>query len=273
MPIISPYIIEAGQKGSDRLDVLAKATWGPSESFLRKSGLVPGMRILDLGCGNGEIVRRYGDIILQSEGEIVGLDVDQASVEIATQKLSDLNIKSAFYVHDIAKEPLEKYGHFDIVYCRFILSHQSEPEKLLSDVKKCLKPNGVLVLEDVDFSGHFCSPENRWYDEYVRIYTELGLKKGANPLIGKELYSIVTNSGFVKVMLNVSCPSFFSGDGKKMALLTFENIAKAAIESGMIDQQKAEEIVHGLEEFTADPVSLMGLPRVFQVSCKNQTEQ
>ena len=48
------YIIQSGDKGAVRLELLAKIMWPFTRPLLLRSGLVEGMKCLDLGCGNGE---------------------------------------------------------------------------------------------------------------------------------------------------------------------------------------------------------------------------
>lgn len=76
------YIISGGKKGSDRLTALANATWSTSQSFLLRAGLTPGMRCLDLGCGNGEISLRLAALVGET-GSVHGVDMDATNITIA----------------------------------------------------------------------------------------------------------------------------------------------------------------------------------------------
>src|SRR5581483_12394792 len=46
---------------------------------------------------------------------------------------------------------------------------------------------GTVVLEDIDFRGHFCHPECAAFSRYVHLYTQAAHRRGADPNIGPRL--------------------------------------------------------------------------------------
>jgi SAM-dependent methyltransferase len=75
------YAIRGGRSGRERLRVLSNILQAGTNAFLDRLGIRPGMSCLDVGCGGGdvtrELARRAG-----SSGQIVGLDMDAAQVNI-----------------------------------------------------------------------------------------------------------------------------------------------------------------------------------------------
>jgi len=66
--------------------------------------------------------------------------------------------------------------------------------------------------------------------------------------------------------MNVETPAFRGGPGKQMAYLTFYATSSGLVEAGMIDPAQQKQILKELEAFTEDPLTMMSLPRIFQVT-------
>jgi ubiquinone/menaquinone biosynthesis C-methylase UbiE len=264
------YIIQGGNQGSDRLKILAEATWPTSKTFLENAGIKPHMHCLDLGCGNGEITRKLSDL-LDSSGKITGIDADPVSIHIAKSEVLNANPSNQpsnrptinWKISDLEKA--SELEPCDFIYARFLLSHLRDPETLLRTLHATLKPGGIIAIEDVDFNGHFSYPILPEFDRYVELYTLAGKSKGADPLIGPKLPALLSNAGFSNIKMNVILPTFMSGEGKLMALLTLKSIQKAVVESKLSTDTEIEELTMKLEAFTRDPSTMMSLPGIFQV--------
>lgn len=105
-------------------------------------------KVLDLGCGIGlntpSIAKYFPDTI--------ACDIDP-ELETATKNfLSGFNIKIPVINYNGNKLPF-KNGTFDIVNCIEVIEHAANPDLLLSEIKRVLKPNGIL---------HITSPNKYW---------------------------------------------------------------------------------------------------------------
>jgi 2-polyprenyl-3-methyl-5-hydroxy-6-metoxy-1,4-benzoquinol methylase len=96
-------------------------------------------RVLDLGCGNGSL----SNLIGQQGYEVVGVEDSEQGVAIARQSFPDCNfIKASIY--DLPYSELA--NSFDIVISAEVIEHLLYPRELVRAAKKCLKPNGRLIL-------------------------------------------------------------------------------------------------------------------------------
>ena len=259
----NPYIIQGGNSGSERLKLLANATWPTSLHFLTNSGISSEMRCLDLGCGSGDITIRLAEF-LGPKSEVIGLDLDHTKIEIAKNETKNKNLNLTFTVSNIEDHlPPEKY---DFIYMRFLLSHLKKPEELLKKARELLRDDGILIIEDVDFDGHFCYPNNLAFNQYVDLYKNAGIMKGADPLIGPKLLTMVRDTGYSNINFNVVLPTFDRGAGKQMALLTLKSIESSALDLSLITKSDFDKLLYELECFEKNALSIMSLPRIFQIS-------
>lgn len=127
-----------------------------------------------------------------------------------------------------------------------------------------LKPGAVVALEDIDASGCFCYPENPHYDRGVDLYRSVVRRKGGDPDIGPKLPSWLRRAGFEGIEVGIVQPVHLQGDHKNLMLTTIENIAQPVIAEGLATEDELAETIEGLRVLTADPTSLVAMPRVVQ---------
>lgn len=100
-----------------------------------------GQRILDLGCGNGNILKILKERIC---AEYYGLDISEKMIEEAEKKLGKT---ARLQVGDAEQQP---YGDnfFDVVICNASFHHYPNPEKAAAEISRIIKPGGLLILGD-----------------------------------------------------------------------------------------------------------------------------
>lgn len=94
----------------------------------------PGRRILDLGCRDGALTRAYLD-----GNEIVGVDADR----VALGEAAKLGIETQWADLD---QPLELPAEtFDAVVAGELLEHLRDPQQLVAEIRRVLRPGGTFV--------------------------------------------------------------------------------------------------------------------------------
>jgi ubiquinone/menaquinone biosynthesis C-methylase UbiE len=259
------YIIDGGEPGAARLAVLGRTLAASSESFLKRTGLRPGVRVLDVGCGSGELTGRIAELV--APGEAVGIDVDLTVLAIARERFAHQTPTPRFALADAAGVPVE-LGRFDVVYARFLLSHQTDPLGVLRHLRDLCRPGGVVAVEDVDIPGMFCRPRCEAFERATALYCQAAVVRGADPRIGPRLAGLFEHAGFEGVQAGSVHPAFRDGEGKRLAEITFRSIRAAVLESGVVDEEDFDEILDELQRFTDDPDTLIGLPRIHQVMAR-----
>jgi SAM-dependent methyltransferase len=256
------YVLRGGRAGAERLRLLSRVTWPTTESVLRAAGLCQGLRCLDAGCGVGavtlEMARQVGP-----HGQAVGIDVDEPALELARQEARRQRLPAVFRPGNLLD--LAEDSAYDFTYARFLLSHLPGPGSAVERLERATRPGGVVVLEDVDFAGHFCHPASPAFDRYVALYRESVRREGADACLGPRLPDLLEGAGLTGVELGVMLPTFRRGEGKRMAAVTLEHIREAVLAAGLITAPELDATVAELEHFARDPRSIISLPRIFQV--------
>jgi 2-polyprenyl-3-methyl-5-hydroxy-6-metoxy-1,4-benzoquinol methylase len=122
---------------------------GPLLSMLPKPAAPQGkkLRVLDLGCGNGSLSNAIG----RQGYEVVGIEESAQGVEIATKSFPDCHFIQAS-IYDLPYDALP--NSFDAVISVEVIEHLFYPRQLVRAAKKCLKPNGILIIT-TPYHGYF----------------------------------------------------------------------------------------------------------------------
>lgn len=256
------YVISGGQEGKDRLRLLSDVMLPTTSQLLSRIGLGAGMTCLDVGCGGGYVTNLMARLVGPS-GKVVGTDTDNEILELASQDANAEGLRNVEFRNADALVCQEENG-YDLTYARFVLTHLSEPERCLSAMVKACKPDGWVVIEDIDFTGSFCHPPCAAYETYTHLYQEVVRRRGGDANIGPRLPGMLRKSGVKDVQVNVVQPTHLEGEGKLMASITMQKISSSVISERLATENEVIEIVAGLDHAAADTETVISLPRVFQ---------
>jgi ubiquinone/menaquinone biosynthesis C-methylase UbiE len=259
---VETYIIRGGVAGRERLRILSRVMRPTSLALLQRAGLRPGMKVLEIGCGGGDLAFDIARIV-GSSGRVLGTDIDQTKLDLAAREAAELNLTNIeFQLANITESA--PAGNFDLVHTRFVLTHLTDPAQALKHVRAALRPGGIAVVEDIDFSGYFCYPDCAALWRYVHLYTETTRRRGVDANIGQRLPSLLAEAGFENIQVNVVQPSGLEREVKLISPLTMENIADAVIAEGLATAEEIARIAADLYAFANRPGTLGSTPRIFE---------
>ncbi len=133
-------------------------------------GCAAGARVLDIGCGRGELVLHAAASAARGIGidrSSAAIDLSRDSLRVWSRKEPGIKERADFIQGDCASLPFLP-GAFDVVFLSDIIEHLRPPEleKTLSAVQRVLKPQGKAVVH---------SSPNRLFMRYgLRLYSFLG---------------------------------------------------------------------------------------------------
>jgi ubiquinone/menaquinone biosynthesis C-methylase UbiE len=259
----SDYIISGGEEGKKRLNVLSEVLSIHTKALLETDGNISGIRMLDLGCGGGNVALMAAQMVGE-KGHVTAIDFDSEIISLAQQDAVANGIENVSFqaqsAYDIAFDDT-----FDISYSRFLLSHLQQPLQVLKHMIRATKAGGKIIVEDVQFSGHFCYPACDAFDTYLQYYTTAAINNGHNPEMGPMLAGLFHEAGIEHIKLDVIQPAFHKGPGKWMGYITLEKIKPMLLKQGLADEETINNTLAGLEAFTQNEQSIISLPRIFRV--------
>ena len=256
------YVIRGGVAGRERLRLLEEVMGPATRGLLADVGIASGATCLDVGCGGGDVsfalARATG-----ASGRVVGVDLDETKLAMARAEAAQQGLANIeFQARDVVG--WEAGESFDVVSARFLLTHLSEPGALLAALRRRLRPGGVIIVEDIDFRGHFAEPDCRALVRFVELYTASVQRRGGDANIGPRLPGLLRDAGLERVEMKLFHPAALQGGIKLLACVTLENIADAVLADGLTTAEELRATIAELYAFARDPHTVLGGPRVFQ---------
>ena len=261
------YVIEGGVSGRDRLRLLSQVM-GPENRKLLANVDIPGnASCVDLGCGGGDVTVELARMVGRA-GKVLGIDTDRVVLDIARKEALELGLTNiSFECHDVMT--WEPPDDFDVMYARFLLTHLSDPLKVLLRTRRHLRPGGMVIIEDIDFRGHFSEPDCPALQRSVDLYSATVRNRGGDPYIGPRLPALLRDAGYQNIQMRMFHPTAMEGGIKHLICVTLESISTKVIEDALAAPSELRQTIDELNAFASDPRTVLGGPRVFQVWAQN----
>jgi ubiquinone/menaquinone biosynthesis C-methylase UbiE len=120
----------------------------PPEETAIRHGIEPGMRVLEVGPGNGTYTlgasRRIGP-----EGKLITVDIESKMIERVNKRIDSEGVTNIdARVADVYDLPFED-ASFDLVYMITVINEIPDIPKALAEFHRVLKPSGALVFSEL----------------------------------------------------------------------------------------------------------------------------
>ncbi|HEV2685016.1 MAG TPA: class I SAM-dependent methyltransferase, partial [Actinomycetota bacterium] len=143
----------------------ASAIWPQEAPLFARYALGPAPRILDAGCGTGEITFRLAEFF--PDAHVLGVDIIDHHLELARSRFERLSTRLAF-AHQSVFELDADDATFDLTVCRHVLQSIPHPDRVLAELKRVTRPSGYLhvIAEDygmLHFQRGVLDPSDFWH--------------------------------------------------------------------------------------------------------------
>lgn len=150
------YVLNHSEPELRRLEAQGAFLKRPTLDMLTAAGLEPRMRVLDIGCGAGDVSFLAAELV-GPEGEVIGLDRSEDAVAVARSRAAAKGLHQVqFLTGDFASaEQLAGERPFDAVVGRLVLIHHPQPVAGLSQLVRALRPGGILAFHEIDVEAGY----------------------------------------------------------------------------------------------------------------------
>ncbi len=164
--------------------------------LLTQAGIGPGMRILDYGCGPGDVLLHVARLVGDT-GSVLGIDRDAASLATARERaravgLGNVDVRRA----DLGTDTID--GPFDAVVGRRVLMYLPDPVATMRALVGALKPGGLVVCQEHDAvmtpGSAMPLPLHTTVHDLIWRTVE---REGGDTRMGFRLASVLTRAGLV----------------------------------------------------------------------------
>ncbi|MCE5213591.1 MAG: methyltransferase domain-containing protein [Methanobacterium sp.] len=216
-----------------------------------------GSSILEAGCGVGAQTITLARN--SPKAEITSVDISEPSLEQAKSLIKKEGIKNVqFERADIMELPFDDES-FDHMFICFVLEHLPDPNAALESLKRVIRKGGTITVIEGDHGSCYFHPETEEAITAWQCLIEVQKELNCNPLIGRELYPLLTDAGFNKVQIDPrvvyvdkSKPELVEGFIKNTIIAMVNGIKDQALDSGLIRRKEWEKGIEGLYQ-SAEP--------------------
>ncbi|WP_084801200.1 class I SAM-dependent methyltransferase [Bradyrhizobium sp. Tv2a-2] len=146
MPLQAHYVLGHTSVEQQRLIRQARVLAPLTERFLRDAGISPGMRVLDIGCGMGDVTMIAAQCV-GTAGHVTSIDLDQASIETAQRRAAAFGFENTSFHRAGIAEYLPS-NPFDAIIGRLVLQFIPDPIAIIKRLYGMLRPGGILALQE-----------------------------------------------------------------------------------------------------------------------------
>jgi len=118
----------------------------PRKNILKEVGIKPGFRVLDYGCGPGSYIIPLVELVGES-GKVYALDIHPLAIRKVLGIASKKQLANVETILSDCKTGLHR-NSLDVVLLYDVFHHLTDPDKVLKELHRVLKPDGILSFND-----------------------------------------------------------------------------------------------------------------------------
>lgn len=227
------YVFASAEQQAEfaRLKLLEDAFDAQTQQIIQSSGIASGWKCLELGPGAGSILAWLGDLVGKS-GQVVGVDknieflqpIAVSQIQIVAGNILDVELESS---------------SFDLIHARYVLIHIVEAIKVVEKLVDLLKPGGLLILEEPDFTASQVidnsSPNAQAHQRVNEAINQMFIDLSLDPAFGLKLPLLMQQTK-LNVEHIVDNRHFCCGDSKVAKVM---GSSAATLQNKYVQTQKA----------------------------------
>jgi ubiquinone/menaquinone biosynthesis C-methylase UbiE len=238
-----------------RLEYKSRILQGMEARIWRNAGLTATMQVLDLGCGPGIVSQAIAQTL--TSGSIIGIDRSPAMIAAAQSCIQPSQLTNlTFQVGDSENLSLPT-ASCDFVYARFLFQHLGNPQVTLAEIRRVLRPGGIVCIVDIDSDWMMFYPPLASTDTFQQQVIKMQQQQGGDRMVGRKLGDYLTAAGFGQVQTTIEVvTSDLDVAGERLGLKAFLDL----FSFGAAFQHDHPEAIALGAKVKADAAKLLDLP-------------
>ncbi|HYB82020.1 MAG TPA: class I SAM-dependent methyltransferase [Mycobacterium sp.] len=200
----STYVLGHADVEIQRLLLQARLYDKDTEHALHLAGLRPGMRVLDVGCGPGDVSVLAARLVGPA-GTVLGVDAAAEIIEVARARAAEQGLSSVSFEQATIGD-IDLHEPVDAVIGRLILMHLPDPALALRQLAGLVRPGGVIAFCETDIGAVTSVPETPQFRAVTEGIVTAFRAVGLDPRFGTRLHSLFQQAGLPTPQLTLAAP-------------------------------------------------------------------
>jgi SAM-dependent methyltransferase len=164
-----------------------------TETTLRRAGLASGMRVLDIGCGGGDVSLLAAELVGPS-GFVLGIDRSAEAVAAASRRAKSEKIRQVQFLASELDE-LSSDDPFDALIGRFVLMYLPDPAATLRMLSRHLRSDGIVAFQEMEMRSARGYPDAPLFQRCIDLYATAIERAGFESGMGGKLFAAFKSAG------------------------------------------------------------------------------
>lgn len=243
------------QRDNPAFDAAMTARTAAREAAFFLPHLRPGMRLLDVGCGPGSITLGLAEVV--APGEVVGIDLRPEVVEQSRAAAAQRGIANVRFEVGSAYDLPFPDASFDAAFAHIVLMHLREPARALAEVRRVLRPSGVVGVCDLDYGALLVYPLTPLREQYLALRSRVRQHNGGDVFLGRTHRRLLLDAGFARTEAGatVNCAGTLEGTQRMVAFhqAQLPSLTQTALQEGWVDQVTVDAMAAELDAWAERP--------------------
>lgn len=192
----STYLLGNTEPELRRLEEQAQMLAPPTRALMRLAGIEPGMRVLDLGTGAGDVAFTAAEIVGPT-GSVVGIDQSADALSWAARRTEVRGVSNVSFIRGDLNT-IELTEPVDAVVGRLVLLYTPDPAHILRRYAALVRPGGVVLAMEYEMTAAGSLPQTPLTDQVPSWIAEAFRRSGLDPLLGAKLGDVLHAAGLTR---------------------------------------------------------------------------
>lgn len=226
-------------------------------SLLDDLGSLRGAAAVDIGCGPRGILPALADRVGPT-GRVVGIDRDPVMIAHAATFCSELGLTNLDVLCGDACSTGLPAATFDLAHIRLLLVNTAEPEAVVREAARLVRPGGLLAIQEVDWLSWHCEPPHPAWDTLRDLLHRLWASRGFDPCIGRRLPMLLRGAGIRQVQARAHAGIDPHDEPYGHLLVTWaQRFEPQLVEAGITDPPQLHQLATTLESHLNNPDTIV----------------
>ncbi len=191
--IVEGVIAHSRDEELDQPSLLPRAFEPLTRLLFTEAGLHPGMRVLDVCSGGGDVALLAREFV-GPDGHVTGFDRSYGTIAYANERAAFRSLDNVKFIEaDVENLPFGQ--DFDAIVGRIVLMYRLDPIRDLRALVRCLRPGGLVVFQEFDMLPGKTVPPAAVIDDVRGWLLDFFARAGLELEMGPKLYAAFKAAG------------------------------------------------------------------------------